>query len=261
MLGEEEAPRTTLVPQMDIFLNSTAVRVGCLKLILGPPGGRDGAFPEPREWLFPETGFFEGLFMRFLELLSTLPIKPENQPHITFGVALLVGQLRNWLGGTVYNQDMLGALLGDPLLSWQERPPVLQWDGSPGAAPLLFDVCEDPGEMKDLATDRRADVERLYQVLLDHSQRAPPQISAGLSYPDAPPQGACVPFLEDEFDVMAYAQARLAQPKEAAKVVISYIASPPGVLCVFLVMPLVSVCACIWLFLRCCCLPKKTKTS
>ena len=52
--GEAQPPRTHAVTQLDPFLNTSAVRDSCLKLILGRPGP-NRVYPQRTASLFPDT--------------------------------------------------------------------------------------------------------------------------------------------------------------------------------------------------------------
>ena len=77
-LTDGSQPRQTVVPQLDIFMNSTAIRDGCLKLMLGSPGW-NMTYKEPTNWLFPDSGLAYKLLELWFTLVEYLVAPPLDQ--------------------------------------------------------------------------------------------------------------------------------------------------------------------------------------
>lgn len=223
--GLEDSPRQSVLMQHDVFMNATAYRSGCLKLILGCPGTRVLDL-EPDHRLLralyePEEGvpaavdkIGDGMSEWMHEVFERIIPTPIDQ-FFKYSFTIQTAQLRDWFAGTSYNHIMNHRYqdLGLWRTTLTERPPVLDWSLDHGPKVMLYDLCADPGERHNLAFDgpeRRAQVEQLFGELLEVIQDAPLQF-AGDTMVILKKEGNKVtysqrlePFLDEDVDMATF---------------------------------------------------------
>jgi arylsulfatase A-like enzyme len=211
-------PRTTVIPQADIFLNVTAVRQGCHKLILGPPG-YNHVFQEPNEHLFNNVSRLHSFFEAAFPVVEAMPGIPsftvqfykyvlQNMVEVTEAE---LQKTKYYFDPHTFVKTRQRDYSGDDTksivtASYKEDPITVQWDSHPGPLVFLFNVCDDPSESDNLAQKQthEGDVERLYQVLAHETAKAPVQfagdvILSGMSTNEG---AQCIPFLQDDTNIL-----------------------------------------------------------
>eukprot|EP01105_Mastigella_eilhardi_P010118 TRINITY_DN236_c1_g1_i1.p1 TRINITY_DN236_c1_g1~~TRINITY_DN236_c1_g1_i1.p1 ORF type:complete len:641 (-),score=141.98 TRINITY_DN236_c1_g1_i1:1679-3481(-) len=207
-----DSPRRAAVLQLDVFLNSSAYRSGCLKLVLGCAGDRM-AFAESNteRLLAPADPSAEPAWVRAALLAEEYAfrlvehvVQPPIDQFVKYVIALKMAQLRDVVEGTSHTHVLTRWQRNDiAVASLASMPPALE-------RAQLFDVCVDPREDFNLARDpaHAADVERLFAEFSATWAHAPTQFAGDVVYESAPSTAGCGPWLSDDADV----EAMLAAP-------------------------------------------------
>jgi len=116
-------PRISIIPQADMFMNSLALRKGCYKIIIGPPGGNNVFFESQKFFVMNvdgEENKKNSLFVTNLnnylykyglngaisaiDIATKLKVFPVNTDMFyKCGVNTIIDILIDWIADTKYN--------------------------------------------------------------------------------------------------------------------------------------------------------------
>ena len=201
-----ESPRKDLVAQLDIFLNSSSYRNGCMKLLLGCPGGNQRFF-EPTNYLLEREGEQENIVARWvvetvLDLIEMI-FKPPIDQFFKYVLILQANKFQDWRHGTSYTHLLSRYQLNNVMVvNLTDLPPVVEPPLSvTNQRAFLFDVCKDPSESNNLAPSNPDLVQKLYKQFAATFRDSPLQFAGDTVDSAAPEEAGCGPWIDEDVDL------------------------------------------------------------